>query len=494
MNAPFMEADGEAINARAVFVAPYPEHVAELGEIAMLDAFEIGDNPDEWDRYTAEAIEGAAVYLVLPEEVRPSVSKQDLVRALSRFTREHGASLAIVDNYNVLGSAGYFETSAEAVEKAIPAADWLKATRKNLGRWAPVMLDDCDPSTRTEYLIKGVLPARGIAIVFGDSGCGKTFAVSDMAFHIAEGEDWRGLRTQRRGVMWIAAEAPEGMKKRLFALRQRKRFKDRPTPFAMFPIAPDLRTGAADRKELVEAITQTAQGFDDPVGLIVIDTLAQVLNGGSDVTMEDMGAVLANAREIERATGALVLLVHHSGHAEKDRMRGHSSLHAAADAVLSVKADPETKLRTISLAKLKDGEAGTSWSFELEQVKLGTDEDGDPITTCLVNPRDDVPLTPPKPSRRAASQGEIDRNFVLETLRDVISKSGGKPPSSVTTCRHKSEVVTRDAWRDACYSRGFRADDRDAARRSAFWRASSTLYNDGLAIEDGGFVSLGRQK
>ena len=117
MNAPFMEADGEAINARAVFVTPYPEHVAELGEIAMLDAFEIGDNPDEWDRYTAEAIEGAAVYLVLPEEVRPSVSKQDLVRALSRFTREHGASLAIVDNYNVLGSAGYFETSAEAVEK-----------------------------------------------------------------------------------------------------------------------------------------------------------------------------------------------------------------------------------------------------------------------------------------------------------------------------------------------------------------------------------------
>ena len=162
MNAPFMEADGEASNARAVFVTLYHEHVAELGEIAMLDAFDIGDNPDEWDRYTAEAIEGAAVYLVLPEEVRPSVIKQDLVRALSRFTREHGASLAIVDNYNVLGSAGYFETSAEAVEKAIPVADWLKATRKSLGRWAPVLLDDCDPSTRTEYLIKGI--ERGISI------------------------------------------------------------------------------------------------------------------------------------------------------------------------------------------------------------------------------------------------------------------------------------------------------------------------------------------
>ncbi len=42
----------------------------------------------------------------------------------------------------------------------------------------------------------------------------------------------------------------------------------------------------------MEAITQTAQGFDDPVGLIVIDTLAQVLNGGSDVTMEDIRAEL----------------------------------------------------------------------------------------------------------------------------------------------------------------------------------------------------------
>ncbi|MFT3811066.1 MAG: AAA family ATPase [Micropepsaceae bacterium] len=448
----------------------------------------LGLDANEWaDRTIIEALEGQDVILMPPSEAEfdESINVRQIVRDAVTVLGPHCLSFRI-------GGGWGWSTPADIEAGALSVADWSKDRAKPLGRWTPLLFDDTLPAVDSEWLIKNVLPARGVAFLFGPSASGKTFCGSDMAVHIAQGRPWRGHLTTQRAVMWVAAEAPQGMRKRLFAIRMRHPSKT-PTPFALFSVTPDLRTGIVDRQDLVGAVIETAQQFEVPIGLIVIDTLAQVLNGGSDIAMEDMGAVLANARAIEEATGALVLLVHHTGHSEQDRMRGHSSMHAAADAVLGVKADPESKSRTITLHKLKDGESGAAWGFELEQVSLGTDGDGDPVTTCIVQPAD-IAASPARPTRRARSQGEIDRALALSTLCDVIVKAGGNPPAGVTTSRHHSKVVTRDNWRDACYASGFRAEDDPAKRRTAFWRASSALCDDGEVIEQGGFVSIGPPK
>jgi hypothetical protein len=57
-------------------------------------------------------------------------------------------------------------------------------------------------------------------------------------------------------------------------------------------------------------------------------------------------------------------------------------LRAAADAELAVAR--EAAGRTLRLTKSKDGEDGMVWGFDLEVVKVGVDEDLDPITSCVV--------------------------------------------------------------------------------------------------------------
>jgi RecA-family ATPase len=62
----------------------------------------------------------------------------------------------------------------------------------------------------------------------------------------------------------------------------------------------------ADLKRLLAEIPQ-------PTGFIVIDTLSRVLAGGNENGPEDMGALVMNVDRLRAATGATVLLVHHTG-------------------------------------------------------------------------------------------------------------------------------------------------------------------------------------
>jgi hypothetical protein len=115
--------------------------------------------------------------------------------------------------------------------------------------------------------------------------------------------------------------------------------------------------------------------------LIVIDTLAQVTPGANENASEDLGKALDQCAGIHRATGATVLLVHHSGKDASKGARGWSGVRAAADAELEVERGAGRVLRT---TKQKDGDDNGEWGFELEVVNIGVDEDGDPITSCIV--------------------------------------------------------------------------------------------------------------
>ena len=69
-----------------------------------------------------------------------------------------------------------------------------------------------------------------------------------------------------------------------------------------------------------------------PLAIVVIDTLNRVMPGGDENSSEDMGAVIAAAKLIEREFDCVVLFVHHSGKDEAKGSRGHSSLKGATDA------------------------------------------------------------------------------------------------------------------------------------------------------------------
>ena len=89
---------------------------------------------------------------------------------------------------------------------------------------------------------------------------------------------------------------------------------------------------------------------------------------------------------IRAAFGCLVVIVHHCGIAGS-RPRGHTSLSGADDAQIAIERNEDGSI-TATVEHMKDGRAGAAMASRLERVELGTDDDGDPITSCVVVPAD----------------------------------------------------------------------------------------------------------
>lgn len=227
------------------------------------------------------------------------------------------------------------------------------------------------------WIIKGVLPKAGLAVVYGESGSGKSFFCLDMVMSIARGQNWRDRKTRTGRVVYVVAEGAGGFRNRVQAYANHHGIKQADVPLGIINAAPNL-IERKDAVALAKSILQSG-GAD----IIVVDTLAQTTPGANENSGEDMGQVLAHCREIHRVTGALVLLIHHSGKDSSKGARGWSGLRAAADVEIEITRNES--LRTAKVTKQKDGEDGGHWNFILDTVTLGMDEDDDLITSCVVN-------------------------------------------------------------------------------------------------------------
>jgi RecA-family ATPase len=180
-------------------------------------------------------------------------------------------------------------------------------------------------TTTATYLIKGLLPRSGLAVIWGPPKCGKSFIAFDSAMHIALGREYRGRRVQQGTVVYCALEGGGGFAARVEAWRKRKLGDDQGgnIPFFLLDVALDL---IADRDELVACIRAQVE----QPNVVVIDTLNRALIGDEN-SSADMGKLVRAAGMISTAFDCLVVLIHHCGIAG-NRLRGHSSLSGADDA------------------------------------------------------------------------------------------------------------------------------------------------------------------
>jgi hypothetical protein len=261
------------------------------------------------------------------------------------------------------------------------------------------------------WIIKGVLPQAEVGILYGQSGSGKTFFVLDLAATVARGADWRGRKVSECRVVYVAAEAREGVKKRMDAYDQHV-CPDGARP-DIIASAPNLLS--SDTQQLADAIGHA--------GLIILDTMA-ASHSGDENSAKDMGLFLAACKDLSLATGAMVLAVHHTGKEDSKGMRGSSALFAGADFVMEVfKNDKE---HGAVLSKSRDDATGSSFSFVLKRVVVGHDDEGDEVTTCVVEPiKKDVEKTGKRPSKLANlndSRYDLSRE-VLAVIEDELHKS-----------------------------------------------------------------------
>ncbi|MEE3099060.1 MAG: AAA family ATPase, partial [Pseudomonadota bacterium] len=188
-----------------------------------------------------------------------------------------------------------------------------------------------------EWLVRNWIGRGQLVAVYGPPKQGKSFLTIDLGARIAHGWPWFGLPTQRSVVIYNAAEGGEGVKKRLAAWANAPgRSVDPFAPFFMVPTVLDLFSDETAADALIAYARAVSDALGAPVGAIFIDTLARAMVGGDENSAVDMGRLIAAADRIKTATGATVILVHHSGKDVGRGMRGHSSLLGAVDGAISV--------------------------------------------------------------------------------------------------------------------------------------------------------------
>ena len=287
------------------------------------------------------------------------------------FPRDHAELREVVTNGFRYGQAAPGQADPRLQFPAIdPAEDQPK------GRLYYVRFDSAKAQLRSAYLIKGLLDAGAMSVVYGDSWSGKTFLALDWSHCVATGREWRGHKVRQGLVVYIAAEGGLKISNRLTALRTR--YPDLEAALVLVPCPVDLLHPNGDMQAIIGLVRAAEAEYGEPAVLVVIDTLSRAMAGGNENSSDDMGALVMNVDRIRTSLKCHTCLIHHCGKDATKGARGHSLLRAATDTEIEV-AD-----RQVSVTKQKDGVATPAFAFDLEVVTLGVDEDGDVVTSCLV--------------------------------------------------------------------------------------------------------------
>lgn len=238
-------------------------------------------------------------------------------------------------------------------------------------------VDELRKMPLTKWRVQNVLPERGLATIYGQSGSGKTFLALDLACAIATGnQQWFGSKVRAAPVVYVGLEGEGGIRQRVTAWELENK-TELPDEFRVVLGNFTLKNPAEAGELAADILSAVGEGC-----VVVIDTLNQATPGADENSSKDMGEAIANVKALASAINGLVILVHHAGKNPERGMRGHSSLYAAMDSVIEVSSTPNG--RVWKMAKSKDGESGFSRGFTLSPHVVGQDEDGADITSCVV--------------------------------------------------------------------------------------------------------------
>ena len=328
-----------------------------------------------------------------------------------------------------------------------------------------IYFEDVTVNLDAADFVEGVISEGAMSVVYGESNCGKTFFMSDLALHVAAGMAWNGRAVEQGGVIYCALEGAHGISNRVAAFRQHHGLEDATLPFAIIPVSINLLDPTADTTKLIAAVQEAAKKMAMPVKLVVLDTLSRALAGGNENAPDDMGALVNSIDKIRQATGAHVCGIHHSGKDAAKGARGHSLLRAATDTEIEIsRADPQSPSVAV-VKKQREMEIEGTWAFSLQTVELGLNRRNKPVTSCVV-----IPLAAPAKTNQGPKLNDWER-LALTAIQEVIGERGEMGYGSLP----RVKVIPVDSWRDRWFGRA--SIDDPVTKRVTWSRTKKRLLN-----------------
>lgn len=345
---------------------------------------------------------------------------------------------------------------------------------------------EADPVLDVEYVVKGIIAAGELCVIYGPPKSGKTFLAVDLALSVGAGLPWFGHRVRPGLVIYLASEMGVRAMRRVRAWMDAKLgdATDRDIAFVCVPRVVNL-LNVVQVDHLNMTIDSLIADHGKPA-LVIVDTLARSMIGGDENSAQDMGRAVSVGDQLRDRFNAATVIVHHSGKATANGARGSSALLGAADTMIRVEADADSGARTAEIEWCRDGEAGERLGFKLRPVPLGIDADGDTVSTCIIETMD-APAPVPKP-QRVPKGAEV----ALKALREVITEVGERMPAT-SAIPPDAKAVSIASWRERFYCYDPLDIDTDASPDVRAKAADSRLKRFGrirVALQDPGVIGI----
>ena len=285
------------------------------------------------------------------------------------------------------------------------------------------------------WLVRGVIEQDSTGLMFGDPANFKSFITIDLACHVAAGKTWHGHDVTGGPVIYVAGEGHNGFARRLAAWQAGNEgflIEDMPIYFSQ------KATGFYDQDEAVKVtaeIDRIVETEGHAPSMIVIDTLARNFGAGDENSTSDMNMFVNHVDAFLRSKyGCVVLIVHHTGKADKNHARGSSALKGAVDFEYRMDRpdDSEDELTCEMVnTKMKDApEPAPIWFQGEEKVVGDFDEDVTSLVFKKTDPPGNVSPTEKLKGRQLAlfnftkQQTEFDGFIERKELAKVTVDSG----------------------------------------------------------------------
>lgn len=278
---------------------------------------------------------------------------------------------------------------------------YLPDPTTDLGRFRDFRIvadDQLDSMPEPDWLIDGMLPANGLGMIFGPPESAKTFLALDLSLAIASQETWHGRPLKDGGVLYIAAEGIQSLKRRVAAW---KYVHDVEGPAGLFVLPGSVQL--MDEDETSSLAAAISSRLAEPLVLIVFDTLQRCMAGGDENNQGDAGKVIGNLDFLRQVTGATCLLIHHPG-TVSGRPRGSTVFMGAMDAVWELREDDGARI--LECKKMKDAPHFDPMRFALQPV----------LESCVMAVSSGLTLV--------SSRLTTNQRKCLETLRDIDDGDG----------------------------------------------------------------------
>ena len=419
--------------------------------------------------------------------------KEDAFEWVNKYAQDRSTLAKIAKACLVVESTDQVRTPQRLIETQksdAVAPDAAQRSRFLVESW------DSIKDEPVEWLIEDIIPKKAFVALYAPPASYKSFIALDMAEAVATGRDWMGKTVKQSGVvLYIAGEGHGGLGARIKACKIKNNSPDG-SPLYVIRAQINLRSSQEDFDNLLKAINDLLEEIDEPLQMIVLDTLMRMSGGGfNENSSEDMGGFITQAGKLQALYECALLVIHHSGKDVTKGLRGHSSLLGAVDTELEINrldsvinsADPSVKgSGTITVTKQKDGSDDIAIGFDVVAIDVSTSALGfENLTSLAVQANQEIVQNTKKNAKNNQGSGGNQR-LEMDSLMKVIKNKASYREVEGTT----RYGVSLEDWKGEFWSMKGCTEDDKAAFQKAWTRARERLVDAKKIVIGSGFVWL----